>query len=114
MYVKKGEQKQEEGGQEKERPKSRKNAKEEKRGRQEKVYYVKKGAENQAQNSTAPKNIASAYLEAGDGAWQNDVDDEQIEVPTKVETATSGKIQESPSRHYNEHNIHEFFKAGGI
>jgi hypothetical protein len=114
MYVKKGEQKQEEEIQE--RPKSRKNAKEDqqggKRGRQEKVYYVKKGAENQASHPAVAKNIAKAYLEGGDGAWQNDVEDEEIEVPkTQTETISGGKIQESPSRHYNEHNIHEFFKT---
>jgi len=114
MYVKKGEQKQEEGGQE--RPKSRKNAKEDqqgKRGRQERVYYVKKGADSQGPNSAVDKKIAEAYLEGGDGAWQNDVEDEEIEVlKTQTETAT-GNTQGNPRRHYNEHNILEFIKTSG-
>jgi len=122
MYVKKGEQQEKTQDQQPRGRKGQEDQQHNKRGRQERVIYVKKGdSENPDSNANAnahanhanpkPKSnrkVRNAYLEDEGHAWQNDVDEEEV-IPQ--EAAPQGKTQDSPSRHYNEHNIHEFFKS---
>ena len=125
MYVKKGEQQ----GQD-QQPRGRKGQDEQqqktKRGRQqERVIYVKKGDSepttdananvnakpNPRSNARANRRVANPYLEDEGHAWQNDVEDEEVETIPQGKTQVADNTKESPSKHYNEHNIHEFFKT---
>ena len=137
-YVKKGEQEQQpEAHEHQEQPRRqhrqdihpfKKHISEEhgRKGRFERVIYVKKTKSQNPEDQLEGQSSAShargrheGHIEEKENEWQN-VEDDETEYKGKV-TSSTNNTQSTPlnntnssspnARHYNEHNIHEFFKT---